>query len=419
MAKTDVQIFFRRIVTQCKNSHWKKQSLRMEEKYWKYINFVGHMETITNDAEQLLKLIGAWNEYGSNGWNDYDGRIFAPKQSMGRKHQTNASEKLQQYITSIEFEADLERFYSNDYRNPILNLPLKRIFPDIDHERYHHNKEDNSSTLLSSVTTTTTSSTINYNSVNDDRGDHSTKTETINEISSETSQTRNQDEDKNTKNAEDETSSEEDDLSKLMDGNDITLPYDQEFQSATTSTTLIDDNRSNIIHNMNNEFSDDNNHNNDMIIQQQRMQKRHEENIDSEDNIQNEEQQHESDDNTITQSLSNENDENIMNQEVTNQDSYQDIDTEDIIGNNNNNNNDEVDVKDEDDENNAAGNAANFPSPNFIDAVETKFQIESSRGDNIDYTNNNDDASQLLLRHDKDQKRNEFRSMNDWSDSAS
>ena len=96
----------------------------MESKYWKYINFVGHMESVAEDAERLLRQTGAWNEFGKSGWGENgDNAIFTE-----RKRAANATDRLKEYLTP-ELERSIEEFYAEDYRNPVLNLTLK-VFAD-------------------------------------------------------------------------------------------------------------------------------------------------------------------------------------------------------------------------------------------------------------------------------------------------
>jgi Sulfotransferase family len=152
LAQSSAQIFFSRIVSKCEDSHWMRQSKRMEDKYWPYINFVGHMETVEQDAERLLRKIGAWEKYGATGWGqenvtnhsskqssssnknstssdvlpvvdlDY---IFAPSQTMARSHASGASSKVKDIITSFDFEKDIETYYESDYRHAVLNITLR------------------------------------------------------------------------------------------------------------------------------------------------------------------------------------------------------------------------------------------------------------------------------------------------------
>jgi hypothetical protein len=73
----------------------------MEEKYWPYINFIGRMETIQEDATRLLKQVGAWELFGKTGWgaNGKDSIFQAKAGGVGRYHATNANSKLKSYFT--------------------------------------------------------------------------------------------------------------------------------------------------------------------------------------------------------------------------------------------------------------------------------------------------------------------------------
>jgi hypothetical protein len=123
---------FIQLIRICTDSHWNPQSKRiLEDKYWPLINFVGHMETLYDDAKALLQQIGAWEEYGKSGWGV--GRTDAVFQSMaggtGRQHATDAVSKMKTYITP-EIEKELEQYYADDYNNNVLNLKLQRIYPE-------------------------------------------------------------------------------------------------------------------------------------------------------------------------------------------------------------------------------------------------------------------------------------------------
>ncbi|KAL3939622.1 MAG: hypothetical protein SGBAC_005692 [Bacillariaceae sp.] len=103
---------------ECQASHWNPQTLRMEEKYWDQINFVGHLENAAYDAKLLLKRIGAWDEIGSSGWgNDGKSQIFAP---TGREYDSILS-VLSEYTPSVD--RLVESYYEMDYRNQKFKFP--------------------------------------------------------------------------------------------------------------------------------------------------------------------------------------------------------------------------------------------------------------------------------------------------------
>ena len=120
---------FLQVVYFCNDAHWRPQHKRMEEKYWPHINFVGHMETLLEDAETLLKQVGAWEEYGSTGWGvKGDQYVFQAKAGeAGRHHATNARAQLRSYLTA-ELETAVDEYYSEDYTNAMMNLTKFKVF---------------------------------------------------------------------------------------------------------------------------------------------------------------------------------------------------------------------------------------------------------------------------------------------------
>lgn len=128
MAARDPEHFLK-VARKCKNGHWDPQSNRMmEDKYWPYLNFIGHFDNLHQDARRLLQRIGAWDGLGDRGWGTFRNEsIFQPKSTSGRIHATNAHDKLKEYISTAELEDQLEQYYLNDYYNSILNLTMTRI----------------------------------------------------------------------------------------------------------------------------------------------------------------------------------------------------------------------------------------------------------------------------------------------------
>lgn len=106
------------------------QARRIDDKYWPYINFVGRMENLTEDAKRLLRRVGAWQRYGASGWGKGGNHsIFQSKAGgVGRLHATNAHEKLKEKIYSAELEKAIEKYYAEDYINPVLNFTNYHLY---------------------------------------------------------------------------------------------------------------------------------------------------------------------------------------------------------------------------------------------------------------------------------------------------
>ena len=67
-ARTVTFDLFADVIRDCDEPLWRPQASLMEPKYLQYINFVGHYETIRDDAERLLRKLGAWESHGQTGW---------------------------------------------------------------------------------------------------------------------------------------------------------------------------------------------------------------------------------------------------------------------------------------------------------------------------------------------------------------
>ena len=96
----------------CKSDQWQLQSHRMEDKYWKYINFIGHMESIQQDSKRLLEQVGAWEEIGALGWgSNGTERIFGST--------THDYEQISSVMTSYTSVVDnvLRDIYKKDLEN--------------------------------------------------------------------------------------------------------------------------------------------------------------------------------------------------------------------------------------------------------------------------------------------------------------
>ena len=89
--------FITRVERGLKNVHWNAQCHLVDCPKWlPRFDFIGSIENIFEDTKELLQRLGAWEEYGANGWGG-TGEIF--KGSVHKGHVTNADDKLSQYYT--------------------------------------------------------------------------------------------------------------------------------------------------------------------------------------------------------------------------------------------------------------------------------------------------------------------------------
>lgn len=110
--------FLEKVVPYCSDPHWRAQAYRIPEKYWSYINFVGHMDHIEQDAKALLQRIGAWDDYGTFGWEW--GAVFAGAASVA--HATDARRKVSAYYTPWNLIQVAERLHKIDYEHPVVSM---------------------------------------------------------------------------------------------------------------------------------------------------------------------------------------------------------------------------------------------------------------------------------------------------------
>jgi Sulfotransferase family len=124
--------FVDQFLTTCPDPHWAPQSNRIRPRNWRHINFVGHLETVREDARTLLELVGAWDEYGSSGWGgppSYNQSIFETNTAW---HRTSSNERMEDYyyqnntITSTGNTMNVEemvlRYYRTDYDHKLFNF---------------------------------------------------------------------------------------------------------------------------------------------------------------------------------------------------------------------------------------------------------------------------------------------------------
>lgn len=124
---------FLREAIQCKDPHWQPQSLFIDDKWWPYINFVGYVQTMRDDAKRLLQSLyltkeeenqrnqtnNAWEEHGMTGWGTNGTQSFLePKTKI---HPTNARDKLVRFYTECD-EEFVERNWSSEWASPYFHF---------------------------------------------------------------------------------------------------------------------------------------------------------------------------------------------------------------------------------------------------------------------------------------------------------
>jgi hypothetical protein len=152
-----------------KDVHWRSIFSRIDEKWWPYIDTIGNMDTLRDDAQALLSSVysnidnvSAWDRIGTSGWSgvkrkgkDQNGHIAdgqscdlnlsSPLPFLGKgdaKHTTNANDKMRKYYTP-ELEEFVERKYYDDLNNPFFKFKDIKLFPTLSNEKKNNVKKNN------------------------------------------------------------------------------------------------------------------------------------------------------------------------------------------------------------------------------------------------------------------------------------
>ncbi len=124
------------------NVHWRTIYSRIDAKWWPYIDFVGKMENINDDAKEFLNSIhsnidgdSAWERIGQSGWGDKttenctiagmsEGQFLGVRDA---NHTTRAKAKMMEYYTP-ELERMVEERYAEDIDNPYFKFEPFKLF---------------------------------------------------------------------------------------------------------------------------------------------------------------------------------------------------------------------------------------------------------------------------------------------------
>lgn len=115
------EVFVKSFMRQCKNEHWKQQSLRMRKENWKWINFVGHFENKQDDTRRLLERIGAYEEFGSTEWGESSNKTLPIFEQNIATHRTGSGNKMKDHYSS-KLERLVLQHYRLDYSSELFNI---------------------------------------------------------------------------------------------------------------------------------------------------------------------------------------------------------------------------------------------------------------------------------------------------------
>ena len=116
MEQFTFETFVEGFASQCDDPHWAPQSQKLKPSNWQFINFVGQFHSLEHDARCLLEKVGAWEEYGSNGWGEHGNLSLFQRNTA--THRTSARDKMAEFFTPQVLQK------AAAYVNPDFEFPL-------------------------------------------------------------------------------------------------------------------------------------------------------------------------------------------------------------------------------------------------------------------------------------------------------
>lgn len=137
--------FVKKYPKECFDVHWEAQVLKVDSKWWPYIDFVGHQDNLREDAQTILESLtstrdpvpdrSAWERYGTKGWgNDNElceKRPYAFLEENSSAHNLDTGSKLLEWYTP-ELEKMVEEQWAVEWEQEEANFPTKKLFSDDD-----------------------------------------------------------------------------------------------------------------------------------------------------------------------------------------------------------------------------------------------------------------------------------------------
>lgn len=88
---------------------------------WELMDFVGSFANVHDDTKALLRIIGAWDEFGTGWGKNGTEEIFGKTKT---KHATGSSSRFDEFFTK-EFEKEIEKRYALDYYHEAISRALQ------------------------------------------------------------------------------------------------------------------------------------------------------------------------------------------------------------------------------------------------------------------------------------------------------
>jgi len=125
----------------CYDVHWEAQVEKIDEKWWPYINFIGHQKNLISDSRQLLETLTstrdpipkrtAWQRYGISGWgatNDgCENRTRSFLEENSSSHKLDTGSHLKEWYTA-ESELKVEEIWAIEWSSKRIQLPKISLY---------------------------------------------------------------------------------------------------------------------------------------------------------------------------------------------------------------------------------------------------------------------------------------------------
>jgi hypothetical protein len=126
---------------ECFNIHWEPQILKVDSKWWDYIDFIGYQHNLRHDSKQILSQListrdesgqSAWERYGMTGWGTSDkceDRNHSFLEENSSIHNIDTGNKLRQWYTP-ETEKIVEKEWAIEWTIDQIKFPIVKLFDD-------------------------------------------------------------------------------------------------------------------------------------------------------------------------------------------------------------------------------------------------------------------------------------------------
>jgi len=127
---------------ECFDVHWEPQALKIDDKWWPYINWIGHQENLLHDSKEILKQLtsdrdeeknrSALERYGISGWGAEQGCEDRPHGFLEENtsmHKLETGKKLLEWYT-VETEKTVEEKWAVEWRQENANFTTIKLFEE-------------------------------------------------------------------------------------------------------------------------------------------------------------------------------------------------------------------------------------------------------------------------------------------------